>query len=268
MIGAIVGDIVGSRFEMKNCKSYDFDLFDKWCSFTDDTVMTLAVAKTIMSCGGNYERLSEMAIKNMKAIGRAYPDCGFGGMFESWIFSSSSEPYNSFGNGAAMRVSPCGWVAKTEEDAKILSRRVTEITHNHPEGIKGAEATTLAIFMCRNGASKAEVKERIESDYYILDFTVDDLVKNYRFDGSCQGTVPQAVFAFLESKSFEDTIRIAISFGGDSDTLAAIAGSIAEAYYGVDEHIEKEAITYLDTGMLKVYCKWKLLSSSRRSQEE
>ncbi len=192
----------------------------------------------------------------MQEIGRKYPNCGFGGMFRKWMFSDDPEPYNSFGNGAAMRVSPCGFIAGTEEEAILLSRKVTEVTHNHPEGLKGAEAVSVAIFMARNGAVKNEIKERIEKDYYDLNFTLDSIRGDYQFNETCQRTVPQAIVAFLESASFEDAIRGAVSLGGDSDTLAAITGSIAEAFYGVPSDLKSMALTYLDRELLDIYEEW------------
>ena len=256
MLGAIIGDIAGSRFEFNNTHSKDFVLFAGNCSVTDDSIMTLAVAKAILACNGDWEQLGNNTVKYMREIGRKYPHCGFGGMFIKWMFCDDPEPYNSFGNGAAMRVSPCGFIAGTEEEAKLLSRKVTEVTHNHPEGIKGAEAVTVAIFMARNGAVKNEIKERIEKDYYNLNFTLDSIREDYEFNETCQETVPQAIVAFLESASFEDAIRCAVSLGGDSDTLAAITGSIAEAYYGVPFNLKNKAQTYLDRELLKIFKEW------------
>jgi len=256
MLGAIIGDIVGSRFEFNNHQSKDFELFTEGCFVTDDSIMTLAVASAILSCNGDWEQLGENAVKSMQTIGRKYPDCGFGGMFRNWVFDDDPRPYNSFGNGAAMRVSPCGFIAQTEDEAKLLAQKVTEITHNHPEGLKGAEAVTVAIFMTRNGAVKNEIKERIEKDYYTLNFKLDSIRESYQFNESCQGTVPQAIMAFLESVSFEDAIRNAISIGGDSDTLAAITGSIAEAYYGVPLDLKRKALAYLDHELRDIYREW------------
>jgi type I restriction enzyme M protein len=216
MLGAIIGDIAGSRFEFDNHRSKDFDLFDTGCFATDDSIMTLAAAKAIIECGEGLDsqfaasRLSHFAVQSMQEIGRKYPNCGFGGMFGRWIFSDDPKPYNSFGNGAAMRVSPCGFIAKTEDEAKALSRAVTEVTHNHEEGIKGAESTTIAIFMARNGATMREIRERIERDYYKLDLTLDEIRDTYQFNETCQETVSQAIEAFLESLSFEDAIRNAM----------------------------------------------------------
>lgn len=256
MLGAIIGDIVGSRFEFNNHRSKEFTLFTDGCFATDDSIMTLAVAKAILSCEGDWDRLGEETVKHMQQIGRKYPNCGFGGMFNRWVFSDDPKPYNSFGNGAAMRVSPCGFVAKTEDEAILLSRKVTEVTHNHAEGIKGAEAVTVAIFMARNGATKEEIRERIERDYYALNFTLYGIRDTYAFNETCQETVPQAIVAFLEAISFEDTIRNAISIGGDSDTLAAIACAIAEAYYGVPLLFRQKALTYLDEELRGIFCDW------------
>ncbi len=270
MIGAIIGDIVGSRFEFNNCKSKDFELFNSQCQVTDDSIMTLAVAKAIMEAekikepsinryeydNEYYSLVERMTIKYMQEIGREYPNCGYGGMFFQWIFSENPQPYNSFGNGAAMRISPAGFVARTENEAIMLSEVVTGVTHNHDEGIKGAEATAVAIFMAKRGFTKGEIKDKIISNYYSLDFTIDEIRETYQFSVTCQETVPQAIEAFLESNSFEDAIRIAISLGGDSDTLAAITGSIAEAYYGVPEDIKYKALAYLDEDLRAIYNDW------------
>jgi len=256
MLGAIIGDIVGSRFEFDNHKSKDFELFAEGCSVTDDSIMTLAVAKAILSCGGDWKRLGENAVNYMQTIGRKYPGCGFGGMFERWVFDDDPKPYNSFGNGAAMRVSPCGFIAQSENEAKLLARKVTEVTHNHPEGLKGAEAAAVAVFLARNGAAKSEIKERMEKDYYTLNFNLDGIRKSYKFNETCQGTVSQAIAAFLESVSFEDAIRNAVSIGGDSDTLAAITGDIAEAYYGIPFDLKRKALVYLDHELLNIFTEW------------
>lgn len=270
MIGAIIGDIVGSRFEFNNYKSKDFEMFTENCRVTDDSIMTFAVAKAIMetekkmypSLDGHdfdydyYPLLESMTIKYMQEIGRKYPNCGYGSMFKQWVFSENPKPYNSFGNGAAMRISPVGFTARTEREACRLSEAVTRTTHNNDEGIKGAEATTVAIFMMRHGFTKSEIQNKISRNYYSLDFTIDGIRNTYHFNGTCQKTVPQAIVAFLESTSFEEAIRIAISLGGDSDTLAAITGSIAEAYYGVPEDIKKNALTYLDSDLRLIYDEW------------
>jgi ADP-ribosylglycohydrolase len=270
MLGAIIGDIVGSRFEYFNYKSKDFELFTPSCYLTDDSIMSLAVAKAIMETDKikprfqegkeldqeYYELLEKMTIKYMQKIGRKYPDCGFGGMFYNWVFSENPRPYNSFGNGAAMRISPVGFIARTKSEACNLSKTVTAITHNHEEGIKGAEATVIAIFMARSKCTIKAIKDRINQDYYALNFTCDEIRPTYHYDVTCQGTVPEAIQAFLESTSFEDAIRNAISLGGDSDTLAAITGSIAEAYYGIPETLKTKALTYLDDYLSEIYFSW------------
>lgn len=244
MIGAVIGDIVGSRFEWHNHRSKDFEFFTEKCFFTDDSVMTIAVADAIMKADGDLSVLSDYAVKSMREIGQPYRDCGYGGSFFRWMYSDDPKPYNSFGNGSAMRVSACGFVAKSIEEAKALSKAVTEVTHNHPEGIKGAEATTVAIFLAKTGHSLEEIREHINANYYPMDFTLDEIRDTYEFNETCQNTVPQALKAFFESTDFEDAIRNAISIGGDSDTLAAITGGIAEAYYGIPDEIKRDVPQY------------------------
>ncbi len=252
MIGAIVGDIVGSRFEWHNHRNKDFELFTPECAATDDSIMTLAVARALLACDGDYSRLGSRAVYWMRRVGRPYPSCGYGGRFRQWMYSSRPRPYNSFGNGAAMRVSACGFIARDLRQAKELSRAVTEVTHNHPEGIRGAEAAAVAVYMARTGAGKDEIRETVRRDYYALDFTLDGIRATYRFNETCQGTVPQAIEAFLESGSFEDAIRNAVSVGGDSDTLAAITGGVAGAFYGVPDDIRRAAEGYLDPPLLAI----------------
>jgi len=269
MLGAIIGDIVGSRFEFNNHRSKEFDLFTEDSCVTDDSIMTLAIAKAIIDArkchpialGESDEAdflntLRHMTIQHMQKIGRRYPNCGFGGMFSGWVSSDKPEPYNSFGNGAAMRVSPAGFVAYSGENARETAKAVTEVTHNHDEGIKGAQAVAVAAYLARHGALKSEIREHIVSNYYPLDFTIDQIRDGYPFDETCQETVPQAIECFLESTSFEDAIRVAISLGGDSDTIAAITGSIAEAYYGVPAAIRDEALNYLDADLRAIYDEW------------
>ena len=278
MLGAIVGDIVGSIYEWNNIKTKNFPLFSERGFFTDDTVMTIAIAEAIMD-GGKKDNF----INSMKKWGRLYPHSGYGGNFERWLFSDDREPYNSWGNGSAMRVSPCGWFMDCGFYARTgmfpsngwkLVKESAAVTHNHPEGIKGAEATAFAIFMSRfyfggwafdhgNGDYtspemwKADIKARIESSTgYDLSRTLDEIRPTYTFNESCQETVPEAITAFLESSDFEDAIRNAISLGGDSDTLAAITGSIAEAAYGIPKEIEEKALSYLDTPLRDVYDRW------------
>jgi len=270
LIGAIIGDIVGSRFEFNNHRSKDFELFTDECFVTDDSIMTLAVAKAIMETCRTFESsvvtsgfsdefysvLERNTIRYMQEIGRKYPNCGYGSRFYQWIFSQNPQPYGSFGNGAAMRISPVGFAARSKEEAVKMSKVVTSVSHNHAEGIKGAEATVIAIFMARTGSSKEEIRSRITRDYYELDFTLDEIRDTYEFDETCQGTVPQAIEAFLESTSFEDCHTQCHIYGGDSDTLAAITGGIAEAYYGVPIDMEEKALTYLDPLLRSIYDEW------------
>jgi type I restriction enzyme M protein len=252
MLGAIIGDIVGSRFEWNNNRSKQFDFLTYKCSVTDDSIMTLAIAKALLESKADYSDLSENAVKYMQDLGRKYPNCGYGSQFREWIFSDKPRPYGSYGNGAAMRVSACGFVANSIEEAKQLSKAVTEVTHNHPEGLKGAEATVVAIFLARSGKNLLEIRDYITRNYYKLNFTLDGIRDSYEFNESCQDTVPQALQAFFESKNFEDAIRNAISIGGDSDTIAAITGGIAEAYYGIPTEIRKHSLTFLDERLLKI----------------
>lgn len=244
--GAIIGDIVGSRFEHNNCKDKNFTFFRTGCRATDDSVMTLAVAKALIESERKYENLNVLAINNMVEVGRKYQQCGFGRTFFDWIKSDNHEPYNSYGNGAAMRISAVGDFAKTEEEVRILSKKITEVSHNHPDGIKGAEAVAMMIYLIKKGYGKEELKERFVKDYYPLDLTVKELQETYKFKISCKETVPQAFVSFYESINFEDAIRNAISIGGDSDTIGAICGCLASAYYGIPEHIYNAGLSYLD----------------------
>jgi type I restriction enzyme M protein len=252
VLGAIIGDISGSRFEWANIKTKEFEFLTYRCAVTDDSVMSLAVAQAILDCDGEYSRLDEHAVGRMREIGGLYPNCGYGGMFKRWLFSQEPQPYNSYGNGAAMRVSACGFAANNLEEVKLLVRKVTEVTHNHSEGIKGAEATAVCVFLARNGMNILELRDYVNAHYYPLNFTLNGIRDAYKFDVSCQGTVPQAIMAFLESAGFEDAIRNAISIGGDSDTLAAITGGIAEAYYGIPPDIRKHALTFLDERLTRI----------------
>ena len=252
MLGAIIGDIVGSRFERNSHKSKDFELFTDQCRFTDDTAMTVAIAKALLECNGDYTDLSNHAIRCMQEIGQKYPDAGYGRIFYQWLYKKVPGPYWSYGNGSAMRVSPVAYVAKTEKECIALANAVTRVSHDHPEGMKGAEATALATWGAFRGASKQMIRKVIENRYYILDFTIDEIRSKYRFDSSCQGSVPQAIEAFLESENFEDAIRIAVSLGGDSDTIAAITGGMAGAYYGVPDYLWGTAIAYLPKDFLDI----------------
>lgn len=255
MIGAILGDIVGSIYEFDNIKTKDFELFDKECFFTDDSVMTIAIAEALMQYESidenNIDEFKEKLIDVMHEIGIKYPDCGYGGHFLVWILKNKRDPYNSLGNGSAMRVSSVGWYARTLEEAEFIARVTAEVSHNHPEGIKGAVATAGAAFLAKTGATMDEIKQYI-SKYYTIDFTIDEIRPTYDYDITCQGTVPQAMQAFFESENFEDAIRNAISIGGDSDTLAAITGAVAEAYYGIPDDLKETALSYLDDRLLDI----------------
>lgn len=248
MIGAIIGDIIGSRYEFDNIKTKEFDLFAKDCEFTDDTVITIAVAKALRQHEGStdLEAFKQTLISTMHEVGGNYPRCGYGWSFRLWILRKQTEPYNSFGNGSAMRVSPVAWYANSLEETEGLAKATAEVTHNHPEGIKGAQAIASATFLARTGKTKEEIRQYITENYYTIDFTLDEIRPTYRFNETCQGTCPQALQAFFESTDFEDAIRNAISIGGDSDTIAAMTGAIAEAYYGIPENIKSKALSYLD----------------------
>ncbi|MBR4461501.1 MAG: ADP-ribosylglycohydrolase family protein [Erysipelotrichaceae bacterium] len=253
MYGAIIGDIVGSRFEWDNILTKKFDLFTDHCFFTDDSVMTIAVGKALHeSRKQNYADLNDQLVYWMHKIGKRYPDCGYGGHFYYWMFHDDAEPYNSFGNGSAMRTSYCAQIAESLEEALYLAEKCAAVTHNHPEGIKGAQAVTACIWLAKEGKSQEEIRCYVREHYYDMDFTLDGIRKSYRFDVTCQGSVPQAIEAFLEAVSFEDAIRNAISIGGDSDTIAAITGPIAEAYFGIPEGFIQEADSYLDDYLKKI----------------
>ena len=253
MIGAIIGDIVGSRFEFNNYLSKDFAFVTPACRFTDDTVMTCAVAQALMDSREDYSDLSEKTVAAMQRIGRQYPNCGYGAKFIHWMFSDDPQPYNSYGNGSAMRISPVGFAARDVEEAKMLSAAVTSVSHNHPEGMKGAEATAVAIVMARHGAGKEEIRSVMER-YYDLSTSVDEYRTGWHGHGReiCQVSLPQALVCFFEGESYEDVIRNCISIGGDSDTIAAIAGGIAEAYYGVPEEIKTQLGNYLPQTLMKI----------------
>jgi ADP-ribosyl-[dinitrogen reductase] hydrolase len=224
ILGAIIGDVIGSVFEWNNVKSTDFELFSKATDFTDDSVLTFATMDSILN-GIDYS-------KSYQEYGRRFPNRGYGGNFQYWIHEPDPQPYNSWGNGSAMRVSPVGWAYNTLEEVLHEAERSAAVTHNHPEGIKGAQAVASAVFLARQGSSKAEIKKFIKDKFaYDLERQLEVIRKTYVFDVSCQGSVPEAIIAFLESKDFEDAIRLAISIGGDSDTIACITGGIAEAFY-------------------------------------
>ena len=251
IIGAIAGDIIGSVYEWDNIKTVDFDLFSKKPDgkepfFTDDSVLTVATMYAVM----NKKNYAEIYQK----FGRFYPLRGYGGKFSSWLLSDNPKPYNSWGNGSAMRVSPVGWYCNSLDDVMAEAQRSAEVTHNHPEGIKGAQSTAAAVYMARTGKSKDEIKSFVSNTFqYDLDRKIDDIRPTYEFDESCQGTVPEAIIAFLESTDFENAIRLAISIGGDSDTIACITGGIAEAFYQeVPENIIKNVLSILPEEMIEI----------------
>jgi ADP-ribosylglycohydrolase len=245
MIGAIAGDIIGSVYEFNNIKTKAFPLFSPSSRFTDDTVLTIAVANAI---------ISEIPyVDSIREFGRAYPNAGYGKAFKEWLFVENPKPYNSWGNGSAMRVSPVGFAFNSINEVLKEARLSAEITHNHPEGIKGAQATALAKYLARKGAARDNIKKEIHDRFgYNLDRSVDEIRLNYTYDVSCQGTVPEAIICFLDSTSYEDAIRNAISLGGDSDTLACITGGISEAFYGpVPEDIIKNVDNILPPGLMR-----------------
>ncbi len=246
MIGAIAGDIIGSVYEWERIKTKTFQLFGSGCFFTDDSVLTIALADAILT-GEDYAG-------KMRAYYRRYPDAGYGGSFGAWARVNDSPPYNSWGNGAAMRISPAGFAFGSLDEVLSKAEAFTAITHNHPEGIKGGQAAAAAVYLARTGSSKREIRDYIETAFaYDLSRTLDEIRPDYHFDESSQGTVPQAITAFLESEDFEDAIRNAVSLGGDSDTLACITGGIAEAFYGgVPAFIQQKALEILDDDLRRV----------------
>ena len=254
MYGAILGDIIGSPFEFdRGDKTKEFDLFTKGCDFTDDSVMTIAVGEALLAVGpeATVKEIEEAVVTNMQDWGKRYPYAGYGGRFRYWLRERNPKPYGSYGNGSAMRVSAVGWLYDSLERTREVARATANVTHNHPEGIKGAEATASAIYMARNESSKEEIKEYIEREFhYNLDRTLDEIRPGYHMDETCQRTVPEAIIAFLESKDFEDAIRNAVSLGGDTDTLGAITGSIAEAFYGISDVLIAECRSRIDEGLM------------------
>ncbi len=248
MFGTVIGDIAGSRFEFARIRpGAGFELFGRGCGYTDDTVLTAAICRALMDSDQQDEAgLARNTRLRLQELGRMYPYAGYGGSFIEWI-DSPGLPYNSFGNGAGMRVGPAAWAASTAEEALRLSDIVTGVTHNHPEGLKGARAVALSVFLARKGESRETIRQEIRQRFYPLDFTLAEIRDSYVPSVTCQGSVPQAIEAFLESEDFESAIRGAIMLGGDTDTLAAMAGSIAEAYYGVPAELKRRALDYLDS---------------------
>ncbi len=245
MIGAIAGDIIGSVYEVRPVKSKDFPLFSRGSCFTDDTVLTVAVADAILTGADYTDKFHEYFDR--------YPHAGFGGSFIQWALLQSREPYYSFGNGSAMRVSPVGFAFDDIESVLAEAERSAVVTHNHPEGIKGAQATAASVFLARTGTGKPEIRDFISDRFdYRLDQSLEDIRRIYRFDVSCQGSVPQSIISFLEAEDWEDAVRNAVSLGGDADTMAAIAGAIAEGYYGLPEQISQKAMSFLDESLNRV----------------
>lgn len=247
MLGAIIGDIIGSVYEFKSNKTKDFLLFPAGCAPTDDSLMTMAVGIACVSANTrNESEFKRTLCAQMREIGRQYPDAGYGRGFFDWLLSDTMGPYGSFGNGSAMRVSPVAYAEKTLDGVERLAKWSAEVTHDHPEGVKGAQAIAAAVFLAKEGSGKEEIRAYIERNYYDLDFTLDEIRPSYRFDVTCMGSVPQAIVSFLESDSFEDAIRNAVSLGGDGDTIAAMTGAIAEAYYGIPDELVEEAMERMD----------------------
>jgi ADP-ribosylglycohydrolase len=268
MYGAILGDMIGSPYEFDlSGKTKDFPLFIPGSRFTDDTVMTVAVAEALMdTLGQGEEEILRALTESMRRWGRRYPAAGYGGRFDQWLASPDPKPYHSWGNGSAMRVSSAGWLFDTLEETRQAAARTARVTHDHPEGIKGAEAAASAVFLARAGAGKGEIRDYIARQFgYDLSRTCDEIRPDYRFDVSCQGTVPEAVIAFLEAESFEDNLRTAVSLGGDCDTLTCISAAIGEAFWGVPEELKEECRKRLPEDMLRVADRFSRFTRDRRS---
>ena len=256
MLGAILGDMVGSpyEFDRNNYKHKDFPLLSENSHFTDDTVITLAVALGLIAGQGDAQKTFAEVQHEMRRLGKAYPDAGYGGMFRRWLRAEHPQPYGSFGNGSAMRAAAAGWLFDTLDKTLEIAKVTAEVTHNHPEGIKGAQATAAAIFLARTGHSKPEIKRYVEQTFgYDLSRTCDEIRPHYRHVETCQQTVPEAIIAFLESTGFEDALRNAVSLGGDSDTLACITGGIAEAFYGMPQELRDETLKRLPEDIREAY---------------
>ena len=258
MYGAILGDIIGSPYEFdRGDKTKDFPLFNEDSTFTDDSVMTIAVADALLCEAKDPERIKTLLVYSMQRWGRKDPTAGYGGLFYRWLFTDDSQPYGSFGNGSAMRVSSVGWLYDSLEETREKARLTAEVTHNHPEGIKGAESVAAVIWLARNGKSKQEIREYVIKEFgYDLSRTCDEIRPGYHHVESCQQTVPEAITAFLEGESFEDVIRTAVSLGGDCDTLTCIAGSMAEAFYGVPEELKEECRKRITPEMKEVLARF------------
>ncbi len=254
MLGAIIGDVVGSPYEFGAEKTKDFELFDSSCRPTDDSILTIAMGCACASADLSDEYAFKIEVERMmREIGRQYSDAGFGESFYRWMMKDHAWAYGSCGNGSAMRVSPVAWAANSLEETERLAKWSAEITHNHPDGIAGAQAVAAAIFLARTGVGKEDIRKYISDKYYDLDFTIEGIRSNYSYSMICRDSVPQAIVSFLDSVSFEDAIRNAISLGGDGDTQAAIAGSIAEAYYGIPEELQEKVFEFIDDTLADYY---------------
>ena len=264
MLGAIVGDIIGSTYEFIDMKDYDFELLPQGSCFTDDSVMTIAVAYWLAHYGE--EGLTkEQLISTMQEMGRNYPYAGYGSSFNSWLWSENPQPYNSWGNGSAMRVSPVGLYAETLDVALELAKRTAEVSHSHPEGIKGAQAVAAAVWMASHEYTKEEIRDYIAEKFrYNLKRTVDEIRPTYQWDVSCQGSVPESIICFLEGKDFVDVVRLAVSLGGDADTMACIAGSIAACIYTIPDNIILECEKRLTPDLLKIMCNFEQYIKDRK----
>ena len=275
MLGAIIGDVIGSIYEFDPILTKTFDLFSKKSEVTDDSYLTIAVFLALEKCNGNYEKLSSIVANQFIKIYLKYPNPmgAYGALFQDWVLSSLqnykiAKPYNSFGNGSAMRVSPVAYFSTSLEQCIELTLKITKITHNHPEGLKGAEATAVAIYLALNNHSKEVIMNHIKTNYYPLNESLEDIRKYYKFDGSCQGSVPQSIQCFIEADSYEDAIRNVISLGGDADTMGAITGSISEAYYGIPSHIESKLEDCLDNYTRVIIKRMKDFSKSINDKNE
>jgi len=254
MLGAILGDIIGSPYEFRSPKRKDFTLFTSACTVTDDSLMTIAVGAACVSASLYDEQdFKSKVIYYMREIGRMNPYVGYGEKFYKWLMDDNLGPYESYGNGSGMRVSPVAWAASSLEHAEQLAKWSAEVTHNSSEGVKGAQAIAAAVYLAKQGRSKEEIKKYIQDNYYALNFTIEEIRPSYSFDVTCQGSVPQAIVCFLDGSDFEDTVRNAISLGGDGDTIGAMAGSIAEAYFGIPLELQEKAFEYMDEDILDYF---------------
>lgn len=266
MYGAVIGDIIGSQFEFdRGNKSREFELFTSGCDFTDDTVMTVAVAEALMDVGVDADEsaVKPLLVDSMKKWGYEYPGAGYGGRFRGWLFSDNRRPYGSFGNGSGMRVSSAGWLYGSMERTREVARWTAEVTHNHPEGVKGAESVAAAICLARHGASKSDIKVYIESEFgYSLSRTLDEIRPSYRHVEDCMHTMPEAFTCFLEADDYESAIRNVMYIGGDTDTLGAITGAVAEAMWGIPEQIASAADAFLPEDIRSVLSRFSSFVSS------